>query len=157
MGIFSMFKKKDDAFPDLDSPSSFSAQDPFGAMQNPGINANSPLLQDNRLGLPPDPGLDFSTPEISNRPDLQRPPQLRPALSSAQPMGMNDFPQNSAQAPGWNKEFELLNAKLDGIRHALESLNQRMMRLERFAEESSQKSQIPKPQKKDIWSEAYQI
>jgi len=150
VGFLDVFKKKKDEFntnPDMGMPLQGSDQQPTHD------SAYSPFDQGN--GFQQDP---YSAPSqgYSNYPEpgapaaqQQYPPdqytfeRTSPSQSSGFPRGST--PSQSVNDINTNKEFELINAKLDAIKSELDSVNQRLKRMERISEGSGT------PGKHDAW------
>ncbi|RME77786.1 hypothetical protein D6774_03285 [Candidatus Woesearchaeota archaeon] len=150
---FPFFKKKKEDFSDLSAlgldENDFKDPAPTGSkFQNEPLSAPTPSFQENPL--PQDQTSDIDTPYSFDQPlptnqtpspnqpglDLpqqnpgqQSPPQAFTQLSQSQPQ-----PSNQPQLSFDNKDFEIINAKLDSIRAMLDNLNQRISNLEQLAQ-----------------------
>lgn len=132
MGVMSklMFWKKEDDFKDLGFDKDFAAD--LGGPTNFGQN-DSFGQQDNL-------GLDMP----SNRPQQisqSYPPPIRPQ-PAYQPQSYQPYqPQKPDHEYIVSKEIEVLSSKIDAIRVTLESVNQRLARIEKIAEASQDDQQ----------------
>ena len=92
----------------------------------------------------------------------QHAPQEYPDLGAGQPNAFNDFRQSQQEKPtfhelgttlhevpqhseGPNRDFELISAKLDAIKSELDSMNQRLVKIEKLADEELAQRARKKP------------
>jgi len=122
----------------LDKLPFFKKKDEFGDIglgdKGPGLGPDTAAPD---LGLGPSPG----GPES---PDLnlgmpQQPPIQQPSLQPPQPQFQQ---QQAPQQQGFTaeKDFEIISSKLDALRAALESINQRLTNLEAIARGEEEQS-----------------
>ena len=121
-----------------------------------GMTESPPSLgEPSDLGLPGEappgaPPLDMPSaapPEMGATPpgDMGAAPPMEPtsAMAPEQPPGFRpaapEMPSMGAQAPAADKDMQLINAKLDAIKAGIDSLHQRMdkMELEKQKEEKA--------------------
>jgi hypothetical protein len=133
VGILDVFKKKKDDFADAsfaDSPAGI-ANDPF---QTSFQEQGQPLATPPQQGFQQYPG--FPSPGESQPQQQGFSPEA--AGFERVPAGQSSFHDSRQQAitdVNIGKDFELVNAKLDAIKAELDSVNQRLKRIERIAEE----------------------
>jgi len=98
-----------------------------------GFENNQGFDQPN-LGLENSPtGLEPKKNDFSGNPDFSQPTQNHPFSPDH-----NQQPSQGFQQPNNNsKDFDIVISRLDAIKSQLESMNQRLLRLEMMAEKSS--------------------
>ncbi|MBC8494909.1 hypothetical protein H8D36_02020 [archaeon] len=125
LGKLKFWKKKDDlglADPLANEPG-MDFHDPMGNFEDSSMN-----FKDN-LGLEPEPQGDLLG---SGSPDMPR--SLRDKST------FDNFNSQQVQpAPAANREFELISSKLDTIKAELDSMNQRLQKIEKIAEQEHEK------------------
>ncbi|MFH0870784.1 MAG: hypothetical protein V1866_07055 [archaeon] len=150
MGIFDVFRKRHDE-PDM---TDFGTE--LGSRQMPEQGdpfAPQPTGLDTPLGAPDQQqSMGFGMPP---QPQQQMPPQQQKQFTpedfgfekvpqSQQPRGSGSF-GGSVSEINFGKDLEIISAKLDSIKAELDSMNQRLKRIERIAEE-------PGSSRKDAWN-----
>lgn len=105
---------------------------------------------------------DFTALDVN--PLSNRPPQVQNPMGMQQPMGSSNMPNSMQQmhqqqqqmfnpqqpfqvqqtmqqpsGPVINRDFEVINAKIDGIKISLESMNQRLQNIEQIARDERAK------------------
>ena len=131
----------------LESPPGFDNSDSLssGPLSGSALNSSNPsqtsFNQNQSTALPPPPGLG-SQPGFAN---TQSPMSHYPNQFSQQssPQGFSSQPQNPSRIENSHqggdayivgKEIEIMSSKLDALRAAIDTINQRLSNIERLAE-----------------------
>ena len=124
----------------LDKLTFWKKKDEFGDIglgdRGPGLGPD-PAAPD--LGMGPSPG-GTESPDL-NLGLPQQPPMQQPSFQQPQPSLQPQFQQPSQQQ-GFTaeKDFEIISSKLDALRAALDSINQRLANLEAIARGEEEQS-----------------
>jgi hypothetical protein len=137
LGILDVFKKKkeedESPFGQSAYPASPQGQNDFQYQQDQGFNSNPDL----HFGQQPQ---GFSQGGFGQEPGV---PAQQPQYSSPEQMGFERVKERDTFSPrgsqsvsdiNLGKDMELINAKLDAIKSELDSINQRIKRMERMSE-----------------------
>lgn len=141
MGFFSKFKKKDDDL-DFSNPPDFSDKDPFAA--NQPFNGKDPLQKDfsydAQASLPQQKAGEEGTPSNFDH-DLfssSSPTEASNAQQYAKELGSAPHTQTYAGAITGH-ESQLILERLDTIKAELDSIKQRMIRIDRYMDTAEEK------------------
>ena len=126
----------------MDRIAFWKKKDEFGDIglgdKGPDLGAGSAASD---LGLGPSPGSMESPADLNLGLPTQQPPQQQPSFQQPQPSLQPQFQQPSQQQ-GFTaeKDFEIISSKLDALRAALDSINQRLANLEAIAKGEEEQS-----------------
>ena len=140
MGILDVFRKKKDEFAPPDFGANPLDQGPGFGQPQQGFPDNAPTFGEQ------DPfSQQQQFPNFQPEPQPQQ-PQFSPEHMGFEriPPGQQGYSSGQSHAQMLNdisigKDFELVNAKLDAIKAELDSINQRIKRIERINEEPGAK------------------
>ena len=148
MGLMDKLKfwKKDD-FNDFDTDNiSNQANQPIDSTSdNLGLEGNDPSLDnpDQQLGLGQDQNLDLPPDEYT---DMQTDKKSSMSVPKSEKQMMDQNSGATMQSNDSRRDLELISSKLDTIKAELDSINQRVMKIEKIAEAKQSKQT-----KKSVW------
>lgn len=118
----------------------------------PGIGALSPDggMQGNMAGNLPEAdhlGLDRSTDKLVDTTGFEPISSVENPASLQQRGGSYEEVKQGNSVPGGHKELDLISSKLDTIKAELDSMNQRLQKIEKYTEQGH----VDKEEKRTVW------
>ena len=152
MSFMDKFRKKDDDLGLDDNPIGAPPEggDPFGGQQSQNPMSN-PSQQPDQFGNPNPTGQpdQFGNPDLNNVKNLARPKDPVEQSGFNNPTVMQQQP-TTTNSEHIEKDLQLIIAKLDGLKSEIDSLHQRVQKIEKIAE-SDQAAAQQRQQQRYRW------